>query len=404
MTVPDGIAEPASLMPSTRMATMSEASRALPGDRVEDRVAHPAPASIAGRSIVGSPRLSAGLLGRTLDSSPPSAGTEVMATGVVSIALSLDGQQTLSRIMLGIAVVIWVALAVLAPLRAARDRAGFWADVRTPAALTGSVATAVLGTRLTVLGWTWAGIAALIIAFVLWAALLGPVLAGWRSPTVGVSLLLAVSTESLAVLGSTLAAPEHARWLLIAALVPLGLGLGLYGFIISRFGLDQLAVGRGDHWITGGALGISALAAAKITAVAEALGILEGVVLKDIAAGLWVLAMLWLLVLLGAEARWPRLRYDAGRWATVFPLGMYAASSFAVGAVAHAGAITSFARVSVWVALAAWAIVFLATLGRALEVVRQERRPAPDPPAPSAEEHSRHRGQLGPTSITRPTS
>ena len=115
-----------------------------------------------------------------------------MATGVVSIALSLDGQQTLSRIMLAIAIVIWAALAVLAPLRAARDPAGFWADVRTPAALTGSVATAVLGIRLTLLGWTWAGIATLIIAFLLWAALLGPVLAGWRSPTVGVSLLLAV--------------------------------------------------------------------------------------------------------------------------------------------------------------------------------------------------------------------
>ncbi len=171
---------------------------------------------------------------------------------------------------------------------ARRSRPGWlWADVRTPAALTGSVATAVLGIRLTLLGWTWAGIATLIIAFVLWAALLGPVL-----------------------------------------------------------GLDQLAVGRGDHRITGGALGISALAAAKIAAVGDALGILEGVALKDIAAGLWVLAMLWLLVLLGAEARWPRLRYDARRWSTVFPLGMYAASSFAVGAVAHDGAITSFARVS----------------------------------------------------------
>jgi hypothetical protein len=139
--------------------------------------------------------------------------------------------------------------------------------------LTAAVATGVLGTRLTLLGWAWAGIATLVIAFVLWAALLRPVLAGWKSPTVGVSLLLAVSAESLAVLAATLAAPEHARWLLIAALVPFGLGLGLYVFVISRFDLHQLAVGRGDHWITGGALGISALAAAKIAAGAKALGI-----------------------------------------------------------------------------------------------------------------------------------
>jgi hypothetical protein len=212
----------------------------------------------------------------------------------------------------------------------------------------------------------------LVIALLLWAALLRPVLAGWRSPTVGVSLLLAVSFESLAVLAATLAAPEHARWLLIAALVPFGLGLGAYVFVISRFDLHQLVVGRGDHWITGGALGIAALAAAKLTATARALGIVggRGGVLEDMAVGLWVLTMLWLLVLLFAEARWPRRRYDARRWSTVFPLGMYAACSFAVGAVAHAGAITSFARVWVWIGLASWAIVFAATIGRAVEAVR----------------------------------
>jgi tellurite resistance protein TehA-like permease len=245
------------------------------------------------------------------------------------------------------------------------------------------VATAVLGTRLTLLGWTWAGIATLVITLVLWAALLGPVLAGWKSPTVGVSLLLAVSAESLAVLSATLAAPEHAHWLLIVALVPFALGLGLYVFVISRFDVHQLVVGGGDHWITGGALGISALAAAKITATANALGILRGGALEDIAIGLWVLTMLCLLVLLFAEGRWPRLRYDARRWSTVFPLGMHAASSFAVGAVAHAGAITSFAHVWVWIGLASWAIVSVATIGRAVEVVRDQESTQAGTPAPN---------------------
>jgi hypothetical protein len=77
-----------------------------------------------------SSRLTAGLLGRTLDSIPPAVGAEVMATAIVSIGLSLDGEETLSRVMLAIAVVIWVALAVLVPVRAARDRARFRADAR----------------------------------------------------------------------------------------------------------------------------------------------------------------------------------------------------------------------------------------------------------------------------------
>ncbi len=316
--------------------------------------------------------MTAGVLGRTLDSIPPAAGSEVMGTAIVSIALSLDGHETLSRVVLAIAAAIWVTLALLLPLRAARDPARFRADARTPGALTAPVATAVLGTRLTTLGWAWAGGAMLVIAFVLWVALLGPVLAGWKSPTVGVSLLLAVSAESLAVLAATLATSEHARWLLIAALVPFGLGLGLYVFVIARFDLHQLVVGRGDHWITGGALGISSLAAARIAIAASALGILggRGSPLEDIAVVLWILSMLWLLVLLFAEARWPRPGYDARRWSTVFPLGMYAASSFVVGAVAHAGAITTFARVWVWIALASWAIVFAVMSRRAVAVVR----------------------------------
>jgi hypothetical protein len=123
--------------------------------------------------------------------------------------------------------------------------------------------------------------------------------------------------------------------------VPFGLGLGLYVVVIARFDVRQLAVGRGDHWITGGGLGISSLAAARLAIGAAALGVLggRGSPLEDIAVVLWVLSMLWLVVLLLAEARWPRPAYEARRWSTVFPLGMYAASGFVVGVVAHAGVV-----------------------------------------------------------------
>jgi tellurite resistance protein TehA-like permease len=324
-------------------------------------------------------RLADGVLGRTLDAVPPAAGAWVMGTAIVSIGLSLDGREVLSRVILVIAAAIWVTLAGLLPLRAARDRARLRADVRTPGALTAPVATAVLGTRLTTLGWAWAGIAMLTIAFALWVVLLGPVLAGWKSPTIGASLLLAVSAESLAVLSATLATPENARWLLMAALVLFGLGLVFYLFVIARFDVRQLAIGRGDHWITGGALGIAALAAGRIHAAATALDTLGGArdALKDIALGLWVLTMLWLLVLLLAEARWPRLGFDERRWSTVFPLGMYAACSFAVGATADADAILSFARVWVWIGLASWVIVSVVTTGRVADVVRAARPSIP---------------------------
>jgi len=56
---------------------------------------------------------------------------------------------------------------------------------RSPAALTGVAGTAVLGIRVTLLGWSWAGIALLAIAVAFWLVLLTPVLTRWATPTVG---------------------------------------------------------------------------------------------------------------------------------------------------------------------------------------------------------------------------
>ena len=248
---------------------------------------------------------------RGLDWAPPAAGAEVMGTGIVSVALSLNGDETLSRILLAIAAVVW-------------------------------------------------------------ALLLRPVLAHWRTPTDGSSLVLTVSTESLAVLAATLGLVERADWLLVTALAPFVLGLCFYVFVIARFDLRQLIVGHGDHWITGGALAISTLAAGKLLGGAAKLSILGGGggVLKDVALGLWVLTMLWLPVLVIAEITHPRLGYDVRRWSTVFPVGMYAGCSFAVGAAAQAGGITSFARVWVWVAVAVWTVVMVAMLHRGFEAIR----------------------------------
>jgi tellurite resistance protein TehA-like permease len=63
------------------------------------------------------------------------------------------------------------------------------------------------------------------------------------------------------------------------------------------------------------------------------------------------------------------------RWSTVFPVGMYAACSFLVGAAAHAPGITDFARVWIWVAVAVWLVVFVAMLGRGIELARGQHPP-----------------------------
>ncbi len=320
-----------------------------------------------------------------LSAIPPASGAVVMGTGIVSIALSLDHHETLSRILLAIAAVAWIALGLLLAGRALLDRERVHKEARSPAALTGVAGSAVLGTRLTLLGWSWAGIALLVIALAFWLVLLRPVLTHWATPTVGVSLVLTVSTQSLAVLSAALAASERADWLLYAALAPFLLGLVFYVFVISRFDFRQIGVGRGDRWITGGALAISTLAAGRMTLAAKALHQFGGVpgTLKVVSLVLWGLTITWLPVLLAAELLRPRLRYDVRRWSTVFPLGMYAACSFVVGALATAGAITDFARVWVWVSAAVWLVVFLAMLRRGVQLARGEHPRRVEELAPS---------------------
>jgi hypothetical protein len=86
------------------------------------------------------------------DAIPPTAGAVVMGTAIVSIGLSLDDRETLSRILLVIDVAAWLALGLLLAGRAARDRDRVHREARSPAALTGVAGTAVLGIRLVLLG------------------------------------------------------------------------------------------------------------------------------------------------------------------------------------------------------------------------------------------------------------
>lgn len=312
------------------------------------------------------------ILHRLLDAIPPASGAVVMGTGIVSVALLLDGRHVLSAILLVLDAGIWLALAVLLPARARRDGQRFAVDLRHPAALTSIAGTAVLGTRLTLAGWDWAGPGLLIMATGIWLGLVPHVLRHWQTPTTGASFILTVATESLALLAATLALFDHAAWLLYAALGPFALGLAFYAFVLGRFQPRQLVVGIGDHWVTGGALAISTVAAGRIALAAQRLNVLPGAhgALKTIALMLWCVTMLWLPALVAAELLRPRLRYSVRRWSTVFPVGMYAACSFIIGPLTGTGGITGFAQVWVWVALAVWVTVFAAMLRRAPGLLR----------------------------------
>ncbi len=304
-----------------------------------------------------------------------------MASGIVSVGFALDRRTGISEALMWVALGLWIVLALLLAARFLFHRRRFFAEASMPPALTGVAGTGVLGARLTLYGWEWAGIAALVIGGLFVLVLLSTVLPAGRRPTTGSSFLTTVSIQSLAVLSATLAVVEDRRGLVVLALVLFVVGVGFYLWVLRDFDLRQLRVGKGDHWVAGGAVAISSLACGRVVQAIDATGALADLrdVLSAVAVALIVAELLWLPFLLAGEIAAPRLQFSAARWATVFPVGMYAASTFTVGAAAGAGWMTDFAQAWVWVGLAVWAVVAAAAVVRGVAIMR----PATVPAAPA---------------------
>lgn len=286
---------------------------------------------------------------------PPAAGAAVMATGIVSVGLHLVGHETFSRAALALAGAVWLVLAANFSARFLRDRPRWHAEADTPPALTAVAATAVLGTRLSLLDWQTAAAALLALATVLWPGLLCSVVRHWKRRMPGGAFLVCVATQGLAVLAATLAAAGEGEWLAWAALGVFCLGVLLYGEALVRFDFRQVWTGAGDQWIAGGALAISALAGSKLTASPLWTGDAHQA-LRTATLVLLGLDLAWYAILLTAEVVKPRPHYDVRRWSTVFPLGMAAVATLATGAAAHVKGLHTLGVVLLWVAVAAWVL------------------------------------------------
>lgn len=280
-----------------------------------------------------------------------------MGCGIVSIDLNTIGQPVLSLALFLFAVAVWAVLVVR--LASFPDRAV--TESASPPILGSVAATAVLGARFAAGGVRLVAAALLVLAAAGLAVLVWPVLTHWVTPTTGTSFLLSVATQGVAVLAATLAASYHLGWLLIVAALVCLAGLAGYVVVAWRFDIRAVAVGAGDHWVAGGALAISALAAGKIAAATTAVagfGDWHGG-LSAAALAVWCLAMVWFVPLVISEFIWPRPRYHVLRWATVFPLGMYAACSFVVGKDVGISGLTRFAVAWTWVTLAVTVIMLV---------------------------------------------
>ncbi|MEV0093997.1 tellurite resistance/C4-dicarboxylate transporter family protein [Streptomyces sp. NPDC050738] len=300
---------------------------------------------------------------------PPAEGAVVMATGIISVGLHLTGHETLSRVALALAGVVWLLLAVDFAVRLLGDRTRWTAEAGTPPALTAVAATTVLGTRLSLLGWQVPAVVLLVLSAAVWPALMLAVTRHWGRRMPGAVFLVCVATQGLVVLAATLAAADSVQWLARVGAIFFCLGLVLYVDAFVRFDPRYVRTGAGDQWVAGGALAISALAGAKLLAVLQTGSavheVLRGATLVVLALDLTAYG-----VLLWSELRWPRPHYDIRRWATVFPMGMTSVATLSVASAAHISWLEGPGRVLLWVAVAAWVA---ACAGAAEPLYRQRR-------------------------------
>jgi hypothetical protein len=293
----------------------------------------------------------------------PGSGSFVMATGVVAVGMKLSGHGPIADVLLAVCTLGWLVLATAFLYRLVARTDEWWLETTQLGALTAVAGTTVLAAALaTILHWRLAPLLLWIVASVLWVIVVSRALVRLppRAPQ-GLVFLLTVATQGVSLVAAILAVDYHADWLVYLAFVLWLLGIVFYLLIeLHDFDHRRITTGPGDQWVFGGAVAITVLAGAKLITAVETQGALHGLqhdlrvaVLVD-----WIVALPILAVLVWSELAFPRLEYNALRWATVFPVGMYAACTLVASkALGQPWMDTYFADWWVWVGLGVWAFV-----------------------------------------------
>jgi tellurite resistance protein TehA-like permease len=322
----------------------------------------------------------------------------VMATGIIAVGASQQDLDWLADALYAIAAISYVVLAVLVIARLVLFPRLLFADLTSHAKgfafLTIVAATNVLGgASATIHGWWdltrglwWLGIAVWLL--VAYAALFAAVL---RSPKPGLErgingtwFLLTVSVESIAVTGALLLTRDRSDLLAFTCVALFTLGLVLYIIVMTmvflRWTFQPLEPTEADPpaWIAAGAVAITVLAGSTILAARDVSPRIDRLVpfIEGVVVLAWATATFWfpLMIAIGVWRHLVRrlpLRYHPSYWALVFPLGMYGAATFRMRTVIDLDALGWLPKVTLVVALLAWAAAFVGMLAQLAGPVRR---------------------------------
>lgn len=311
----------------------------------------------------------------------------VMATGIMSIAMNYHHAHVLSVALLWVAAIAYVVLVLLTVARSVRYRREFMADLTDPsrgfAMFTFVAATCVVGTRLaadshyglafTLLAIGW--VAWMVLGYVVpWTAVLGQVARPVLQHANGTWFIWVVASQSVAVLAAALQ-PEIAAGrseLALLAVFSWSVGIFLYGaagiFVAVRLLVYPLLPTdlTPPYWVAMGATAITVVAGARIVEMADApmvaatRGLIAGTSVFFWAFGTWLIPPLIAAGIWRHYVHRIPLRYDPTLWSVVFPLGMYGVGGHYLGQADQLPIVEYIGYVESWIALAVWAVTFLA--------------------------------------------
>ena len=313
----------------------------------------------------------------------------VMATGIVSLGMHYHRVYALSVALLWLTCIAYGWLITLTVARIICFRREISDDLTDPrrgfGMFTFVAATDVLGARLAVdahyvaalallaLGWlTW-----LVLGYVVpWTAVLSHAARPVLESANGTWFIWVVASQSVAVLAAVLQ-PEiefGRRELALLAVFSWSVGVFLYGaagvFVAARMLLYPLQPQdlTPPYWVAMGATAITVVAGARIVQMADApmvaatRGLIAGTSVLFWAFGTWLIPPLVAAGVWRHVVHRIPLRYEATSWSVVFPLGMYGVGSHYLGQADHLPMLEEIGYVETWVALAAWAVTFVAML------------------------------------------
>ena len=315
----------------------------------------------------------------------------VMSTGIVSVALHLLGCNWGAYLLYGVNIIMFLVLWPLYILKAfkypKKMLADFSGHLSGPGFLTIVAGTCILGSQFATLGHNffiakllfWLGVWCWI--FIIWGVFYYIFTKDPKPPVAhginGAWLVATVSTQSIVILGATIAKAvgwdlEIAFFLLCAMFL---LGIMLYIFVITaifyRFCFAEMLPGELDptFWINAGAVAISTLAGATLILhngetpmLDHFMPYIKGTTLLAWATASWWIPMLFLFGIWRHVLKGYTFAYTAAFWGMVFPMGMYTACTATLSEALHFPWLLVVPRWFIWVAIIAWSATFAGML------------------------------------------